>query len=126
MNCKMARPHLTLDKWLSTDTDLKKDFLDQESYMKESLLTKLDKPGQKIVYISTNHPQPRSHENLISDSLQNLARTSHINEIFTNPLICVTTNFIIKANGRSQKAIGNGERKDRESQKGKRSQRQEI
>ena len=46
MNCKMARPHLTLDKWLSTDTDLKKDFLDQESYMKESLLTKLDKPGQ--------------------------------------------------------------------------------
>lgn len=33
MNCKMARPHLTLDKWLSTDTDLKKDFLDQESYM---------------------------------------------------------------------------------------------
>jgi endonuclease III len=36
------------------------DFLDQESYMKESLLTKLDKPGQKIVYISTNHPQPRS------------------------------------------------------------------
>ena len=98
MNCKMARPHLTLDKWLSTDTDLKKDFLDQESYMKESLLTKLDEPGQKIVYISTNHPQPRSHENLISDSLQNLARTSHINEIFTNPLICETTNFIIKTN----------------------------
>ena len=55
MNFKMARPHLTLDKWLSTDTDLKKDFLDQESYMKESLLTKLDKPGQKSVYISTNH-----------------------------------------------------------------------
>jgi hypothetical protein len=24
MNCKMARPHLTLDKWLSTDTDLKR------------------------------------------------------------------------------------------------------
>ena len=98
MNCKMARPHLTLDKWLSTDTDLKKNFLDQESYMKESLLTRLDKPGQKIVYTSTNHPQPRSNENLISDSLQNLARPSHINEIFTNPLICETTNFIIKTN----------------------------
>jgi hypothetical protein len=66
--------------------------------MKESLLTKLDEPGQKIVYISTNHPQPRSHENLISDSLQNLARTSHTNERFTNPLICETTNFIIKTN----------------------------
>ena len=98
MNCKMARPHLTLDKWLSTDTDLKKDFLDQESYMKESLLTKLDEPGQKIVYISTNHPQPRSHENLISDSLQNPARTSHTNERFINPLICETTNFIIETN----------------------------
>lgn len=24
MNFKMVRPHLTLDKWLSTDTDLKK------------------------------------------------------------------------------------------------------
>ena len=36
MNFKMARPNLTLDKWLSTDTDLKKNFLDQESYMKES------------------------------------------------------------------------------------------
>jgi hypothetical protein len=33
---------------------------------------------------------------------------------------------IPKTNGRSQKAIGNGERKDRESQKGKRSQRQEV
>ena len=98
MNFKMARPHLTLDKWLSTDTDLKKDFLDQESYMKESLLTELDEPSQKIVYISTNHPQPRSNENLISDSLENLARPSHINEIFTNPLICETTNFIIETN----------------------------
>ncbi|MEQ1450551.1 hypothetical protein [Acinetobacter lwoffii] len=94
----MVRPHLTLDKWLSTDTDLKKNFLDQESYMKESLLTRLDKPGQKIVYTSTNHPQPRSNENLISDSLENLARPSHINEIFTNPLICETTNFIIETN----------------------------
>lgn len=98
MNFKMARPHLTLDKWISTDTDLKKDFLDQESYMKESLLTKQDKPGQKIFYISTNHPQPRSNENLISDSVQNLTTTSHINEIFINPLICETKNFIIKTN----------------------------
>ena len=93
MNFKMARPHLTLDKWISTDTDLKKDFLDQESYMKESLLTKQDKPGQKIVYTSTNHPQPRSNENLISDSVQNQTTTSHINEIFINPLICETKYF---------------------------------
>jgi len=48
MNCKMARPHLTLDKWLSTDTDLKKDFLDQESYMKESLLTELDDLAKRL------------------------------------------------------------------------------
>ena len=48
----MARPHLTLEKWLSSHTDLKKEFLDLEASEKSGLIRKIVASGKKDHYLS--------------------------------------------------------------------------
>ncbi|OTG89080.1 hypothetical protein [Acinetobacter sp. ANC 3813] len=50
----MARPHLTLEKWLSSHTDLKKEFLDLEASEKSGLIRKIVASGKKDHYLSKN------------------------------------------------------------------------
>ena len=53
----MTRPHLTLEKWLSTETDLKKEFLEQEILLRPNEINKRVKSGEKEIFYSKNHPQ---------------------------------------------------------------------
>ena len=53
----MTRPYLTLEHWLSTDTERKKKFLDQETKLRPNQIRKITTSGSKDRYISINHSQ---------------------------------------------------------------------
>lgn len=41
----MTRPYLTLEQWLSTDTERKKKFLDQETKLRPNQIRKITTSG---------------------------------------------------------------------------------
>ncbi|ENU59080.1 MULTISPECIES: hypothetical protein [Acinetobacter] len=94
----MTRPHLTLEKWLSTETDLKKIFLEQEILLRPNEINKRVKSGEKEIFYSINHPQIKPNENSAISPQHNQYNSTDISELFTNPLKFSVDNFICKTN----------------------------
>lgn len=94
----MTRPHLTLEKWLSTETDLKKEFLEQEILLRPNEINKRVKSGEKEIFYSKNHPQIKGNENSAISLQHNQYNSNDISELFTNPLKFSVDNFICKTN----------------------------
>lgn len=94
----MARPHLTLEKWLSTDTDLKKEFLDLETSLNPDQIRKIMAPGKKDRYLSTNHSQTRPSDDQDLASRHSQSHSDHINQLFPNLPKFETEKFIIETN----------------------------
>lgn len=94
----MTRPHLTLEKWLSTETDLKKEFLDMEHSLNPDQIGKTVASGKKDCYQSTNHSQ-----NLLNDNQANLlqfnqSQLNNTNQLLLNLLKFENDKLIIETN----------------------------
>lgn len=78
----MARPHLTLEKWLSSHTDLKKEFLDLEASEKSGLIRKIVASGKKDHYLSKKDSSTRLSDDQDFTSLNSQNQSDPINKIF--------------------------------------------
>lgn len=78
----MARPHLTLEKWLSSHTDLKKEFLDFEASEKSGPIRKIVAPGKKDHYLSKKDSSTRLSDDQDFTSLNSQNQSDPINKIF--------------------------------------------
>lgn len=94
----MARPHLTLEKWLSTYTDLKKEFLDLESSEKSGLIRKIVASGKKDHYLSKNDSSTRLSDDQDFTSLNSQNQSDLINKIFPYLPKFETDEFIVEIN----------------------------
>lgn len=94
----MTRPHLTLEKWLSTETDLKKIFLEQEFLLRPNEINKRVKSDEKEIFYSINHPQIKPNENSAIFPLHNQYNSTDISKLFTNPLKFAVDNLICETN----------------------------
>ena len=77
----MARPHLTLEKWLSSHTDLKKEFLDLEASEKSGLIRKIVASGKKDHYLSKKDSSTRLSDDQDFTSLNSQNQSDPINKI---------------------------------------------
>lgn len=94
----MARPHLTLEKWLSSYTDLKKEFLDLESREKFGLIRKIVASGKKDHYLSKNDSSTRLSDDQDFTSLNSQNQSDLINKIFPYLPKFETDEFIVEIN----------------------------
>lgn len=94
----MARPHLTLEKWLSSYTDLKKEFLDMEHSLNPDQIRKTVSPGKKDCYQSTNYQQTRPNSNKDLSSQHSQSQSVHINQLLPNLLKFETEKYIVETN----------------------------
>ena len=92
----MARPYLTLEKWLSTETDLKKEFLDLESDLNPDQIRKIVKPGKKDCYSSTNYSSSRQSGDQDITYRNSQSQSNDINKIFPNPLNFEVDKFTVE------------------------------
>lgn len=92
----MARPYLTLEKWLSTETDLKKEFLDLESHLNPDQIRKIVKPGKKDCYSSTNYSSSRQSSDQDITYRNSQSQSNDKNKIFPNPLNFEVDKFIVE------------------------------
>lgn len=94
----MARPHLTLEKWLSSHTDLKKEFLDLEASEKSGLIRKIMASGKKDHYLSKNDSSTRLSDDQDFTSLNSQNQLDLINKIFPYLPKFETDEFIVEIN----------------------------
>ncbi|MCG2609077.1 hypothetical protein LZZ98_11170 [Acinetobacter sp. SM34] len=94
----MARPHLTLEKWLSAHTDLKKEFLDLESSEKSGLIRKIVASGKKDHYLSKKDLSTRSSDVQDFTSRNSQSQSDPINKIFPYLPKFENDEFIIEMN----------------------------
>ena len=94
----MARPHLTLEKWLSAHTDLKKEFLDLESSEKSGLIRKIVASGKKDHYLSKNDSSTRLSDDQDFTSQNSQNQSDLINKIFPCLPKFETDEFIVEIN----------------------------
>ncbi|OAL77298.1 hypothetical protein AY606_11440 [Acinetobacter sp. SFB] len=94
----MARPHLTLEKWLSSYTDLKKEFLDLESSEKSGLIRKIVASGKKDHYLSKKDSSTRLSDDQDFTSLNSQNQSDLINKIFPYLPKFENDEFIVEIN----------------------------
>ncbi len=94
----MTRPYLTLEQWLSTDTERKKrKFLDQETKNEDQIqIRKITTSGSKDRYLSINHSQTKSNDNQPPSSLPNQSNSASINQLFPNTVKFDTEHFSLE------------------------------
>lgn len=92
----MTRPYLTLEEWLSTDTELKKKFLDQETKLRPNQIQKITTSGSKDSYLSINHSQTKSNDNQNPSSLPNQSNSASIDQLFPNTAKFETEHFSLE------------------------------
>ncbi len=94
----MARPHLTLEKWLSSHTDLKKEFLDLEASEKSGLIRKIVASGKKDHYLSKKDSSTRLSDDQDFTSLNSQNQSDPINKIFPYLPKFENDEFIVEIN----------------------------
>lgn len=94
----MARPHLTLEKWLSSYTDLKKEFLDLEASEKSGLIRKIVASGKKDHYLSKKNSSTRLSDDQDFASLNSQSQSDPKNKIFPYLPKFETNEFIVEIN----------------------------
>ncbi|WP_180153103.1 MULTISPECIES: hypothetical protein [unclassified Acinetobacter] len=94
----MARPHLTLEKWLSSYTDLKKEFLDLEASEKSGLIRKIVASGKKDHYLSKKDSSTRLSDDQDFASLNSQSQSDPKNKIFPYLPKFETNEFIVEIN----------------------------
>lgn len=92
----MTRPYLTLEQWLSTDTERKKKFLDQETKLRPNQIRKITTSGSKDRYISINHSQTKSGDEQKPSSLLNQPYSTSIDQLFPNTEKFETEHFSLE------------------------------
>lgn len=94
----MARPHLTLEKWLSSYTDLKKEFLDLEASEKSGLIRKIVASGKKDHYLSKKDSSTRLSDDQDFASLNSQSQSDPKNKIFPYLPKFENDEFIVEIN----------------------------
>jgi|GEM_PF-931209 len=92
----MTRPYLTLEEWLSTDTERKKKFLDKETKLRPNQIRKITTSGSKDLYLSINHSQTKSNDNQNPSSLPNQSNSASIDQLFPNTAKFETEHFSLE------------------------------
>lgn len=92
----MTRPHLSLEKWLSTETEKKKKFLDQEIKLRPNHIRRETTLGGKDRYVSINHSQTKSGDEEKLSSLLNQSYTTSINQLIPNTEKFETEHFSLE------------------------------